>query len=174
MYNLVYQGVYFYLEAIMTLTLRAALAALALVLASVPASAQDDGRAFDVQIADQIAAACGSDSGACAAILATIPPNSPLHEQAMVAAISSGMSDAEVAQVAQAAKLSPAQAQRVQTVAAVQGRTSGAVSAAIAAATVGVTTTTTTTTTAGNTNTSNTTPSSDNDDDDDEDEGSPT
>ncbi|SOH95447.1 hypothetical protein SAMN06273572_11126 [Monaibacterium marinum] len=157
----------------MTLTFRAALAAIALVLAPLSASAQDDGRAFDEQIADQISAACGSDAGACAAILAQVPANSPLHEQAMTAAVSSGMSDAEVAQVASATKLSPAQAQRVQTVATVQGRTSVAVTTAIAQSVT--TPTSSTTTTAGGgagTTTGNTGSTAGDDDDDDEDEGS--
>lgn len=117
----------------MTLTFRTAVTAFALVLAPLAASAQDDGRSFDEQMADQISAACGSDSGACAAILATIPANSPLHEQAMSVAISSGMTDAQVAQVASATKLSPAAAQRVQTAAVAQGR-SATVTAAVSAA----------------------------------------
>lgn len=164
----------------MTLTFRAALAALALVFAPLSASAQDDGRPFDEQIADQISAACGSDAGACAAILATIPANSPLHEQAMVTAVSSGLSDAEVAQVAAATKLSPAQAQRVQTAATVQGRTSSAVTTAIAQATTAPTNTGTTgagTTGAGTTGTAGAgagAGANDDDDDDDEDESSAT
>lgn len=159
----------------MTLTFRAALAALALVLAPLSASAQDDGRAFDEQLADQISAACGSDSGACAAILATVAPNSPLHEMALTVAVSSGMSDAAVAQVAAATKLSPAQAQRVQTVASAQGRTSGAVTAAIAQS---VTTPAGTAAAGGGAGggtgaaTGNTGSTAGSDDDDDEDEGS--
>lgn len=118
----------------MPLTFRTAATALALVLAPLAVSAQqDDGRAFDVQLADQIAAACSSDSGACAAILAVVPANSPLQEMALTAAVSSGMTDAEVAQVAAAAKPSPVQAARVQAAAAVQGR-SVVVTVAIAAA----------------------------------------
>lgn len=122
----------------MPLTFRTAVAAFAIVLAPLAASAQslqDDGRPFDVQLAEQIATACGSDGGACAAILAVVPANSPLQEMALTAAVSSGMTDAEVAQVAAAAKPSAAQAQRVQTVAAARGRSVTATTAIAAAAT---------------------------------------
>jgi len=121
----------------MTQTLRSAIAVLALLLSPFAASAQtvDDGRPFDEQIQDEILTACSSGGAACSAILSLVPPNSPLQEVAVNTALASGMSDAEVASVVSTARLSPTQGARVSAVAAVSGRTSGAVVAAIARST---------------------------------------
>jgi hypothetical protein len=121
----------------MTQTLRSAIAVLALLLSPFAASAQmvDDGRAFDVQLQDEILTACSSSGAACSAILSLVPPNSPLQEVAVNTALASGMSDAEVVSVVSTARLSPTQGARVSAVAAVSGRISGAVVAAIASST---------------------------------------